>query len=96
MFSFGFGIPLLLATSDSWVRWRKGVALFAGTFLTAFVVDAWLSVAPFHRFLALDLWFIAGAAAYLVLKSPLFERETDPSPALDAWRSSDRRHRRSG
>jgi hypothetical protein len=93
IFAAGYAIPSLLAVSDRSVRWRKALALFVSVVMTALAVDTWLSVAPYHRFLRLDLWFIAGAAAYVALRSSLFEREDGPSPALDDWRAADRRHR---
>ena len=85
--AIGFGVPVFLARTDRRGRRAKMLGVFIGVLASAYVVEVNRSALP-------DLWFAAGVAAFLVVKSRFYESEGDPGPADDWWDREVRRDRR--
>lgn len=70
MFGAGFFVPVMLAGAE-----RKRFPLFVALLATLFAFELWRATAWAARywFTRPDLWFAAGVAAYLVVKSRFFE-----------------------
>ena len=80
-FLLGFGIPALLKRQERGPRIRNAAALAAGVVTLLFVLDLtfFAQVELWHPYLAPHLWFAAGVALYVALRSDFYDRS--PSPA---------------
>ena len=82
MLAIGYSVSLFLDRARYGSRPRNVCALFTGVIASMFIADFFLSrglVQVWHWLLTPDLWFAAGVAAYIVLKSSLYDRSPEPS-----------------
>ncbi len=80
-FLLGFGVPTLLKRQERATRTRNAAAVAAGVFTLLFVLDLtfFAQLALWHPFLAPHLWFAAGVALYVALRSDFYDRSPNPA-----------------
>lgn len=94
-FVLGFGIPTLLKRQERAPRTRNAAAVAAGVLTLLFLVDLtfFAQVALWHPFLAPHLWFAAGVALYVALRSDFYDRSPNPADYYETPPSQRNRRR---
>jgi len=92
-FVLGFGVPTLLRREERAPRWRNAAAIVLGILTAVFVADATrFGIALWHYLLDPRLWFAAGVAMYVALRSDFYDRS--PKADVDDFREPPRKRRR--
>ncbi|HEX2833212.1 MAG TPA: hypothetical protein VHW00_09365 [Thermoanaerobaculia bacterium] len=92
----GYCVPTFLSWSDRRDRRWKSLALFLAVLSGAFVADLRFGAPDVTPLFSVDLWFGIGLAAFVALRSDVFERGDDSPSPTETWQETRSHRRRAG